>query len=38
MRSFVVDLLDLAEKVMPVFIPESLIDEKPRMTELRGTK
>jgi nitrous oxidase accessory protein len=31
LRSFVVDLLDMAEKVVPVFIPESLIDEKPRM-------
>lgn len=31
LRSFVVELLDLAEKVVPVFIPESLIDERPRM-------
>ncbi len=38
LRSFVVDLLDIAEKVVPVFIPESLIDEKPKMKELRGTE
>lgn len=31
LRSFLVDLLDLAEKVMPVIIPESLIDLNPRM-------
>ena len=34
LRSFVVDLLDIAEKVVPVFIPETLIDEKPRMHSL----
>jgi len=38
LRSFVVELLDMAEKVVPVFIPETLIDEKPRMQELQGTK
>ncbi|HEY3252218.1 MAG TPA: nitrous oxide reductase family maturation protein NosD [Ignavibacteria bacterium] len=38
LRSFIVELLDVAEKVVPVFIPESLIDERPRMSELRGTK
>ena len=32
-RSFVVDLLDLAEKVTPVFIPESLIDNTPKMSK-----
>jgi nitrous oxidase accessory protein len=31
LRSFVVTLLDVAEKVAPVFIPETLIDEKPSM-------
>ncbi|MCI0448412.1 MAG: nitrous oxide reductase family maturation protein NosD [Chlorobi bacterium] len=31
LRSFLVNLLDLAEKVMPVIIPESLIDLNPRM-------
>jgi nitrous oxidase accessory protein len=31
LRSFVTDLLDAAEKVVPVFIPETLIDEKPKM-------
>lgn len=31
LRSFVADLLDMAEKVVPVFTPESLIDEKPKM-------
>lgn len=35
LRSFVVDLLDIAEKVVPVFIPETLIDEKPRMKEIQ---
>ncbi len=34
LRSFVVELLDIAEKVVPVFIPETLIDEKPRMQEI----
>jgi len=38
LRSFVVDLLDIAEKVVPVFIPETLIDERPMMHELRGTE
>jgi nitrous oxidase accessory protein len=33
LRSFIVDLLDVAEKVVPVFIPEGLIDKKPRMAE-----
>ncbi|MBE2228571.1 MAG: nitrous oxide reductase family maturation protein NosD, partial [Ignavibacteria bacterium] len=31
LRSFVADLLDMAERVVPVFTPESLIDEMPRM-------
>ena len=31
LRSPVVDLLDFAERVMPVLTPQTLIDEKPRM-------
>ncbi|MCX6163406.1 MAG: nitrous oxide reductase family maturation protein NosD [Ignavibacteriae bacterium] len=31
LRSFIVDLLDLTEKVFPVFIPETLIDNNPQM-------
>lgn len=31
LRSFLVDLLDLTEKVFPVFIPETLVDNKPQM-------
>lgn len=34
LRSFIVDLLDIAERVVPVFTPELLIDEKPRMERL----
>lgn len=37
LRSFVVDLLDIAEKVAPVFIPETLVDDKPRMEEIQQT-
>lgn len=33
LRSFIVDLLDLAEKVVPVFIPEGLIDNRPRLVD-----
>lgn len=33
LRSFIVDLLDLAEKVVPVFIPEGLIDNRPRLAD-----
>jgi nitrous oxidase accessory protein len=33
LRSFVADLLDLAEKVAPVFIPETLVDERPLMKQ-----
>lgn len=32
LRSFMVDILNQAEKMVPVFIPESIIDNKPRMT------
>jgi nitrous oxidase accessory protein len=31
LHSFVVDLLDVTERVIPVFIPETLVDDKPRM-------
>lgn len=31
LRSFLVDLLDLTEKIIPVFIPESLVDNNPQM-------
>lgn len=31
LRSFVAELLDMAERVVPVFTPESLIDETPMM-------
>ncbi|MBK9332561.1 MAG: nitrous oxide reductase family maturation protein NosD [Ignavibacteria bacterium] len=31
LRSFMVDLLDFTEKAIPVFIPETLADENPRM-------
>ena len=33
MRSFFVDLLDIAERVFPVLTPEALVDEQPRMRE-----
>jgi nitrous oxidase accessory protein len=39
LRSPVVDLLDFAEKVMPLLTPQTLIDEKPRMrSEVRGQR
>lgn len=31
LRSFFVDLLDLTEKIAPVFIPETLVDDNPQM-------
>jgi len=34
LRSFVADLLDMAERVVPVFTPESLIDETPKMNRV----
>jgi nitrous oxidase accessory protein len=34
-RSFIVDLLDFAERVMPMLTPQTLIDEKPRMRVAR---
>lgn len=30
-RSFFVDLIDLTEKILPVFIPETLVDNNPKM-------
>lgn len=32
LRSAMVDLLDLAERVMPVLTPQTLLDDRPRMT------
>ncbi|WP_299823847.1 nitrous oxide reductase family maturation protein NosD [uncultured Pontibacter sp.] len=34
MRSFMVDLLDNMEKVLPSFIPENLVDEQPLMKKI----
>ena len=34
-RSFIVDLLDFAERVMPMLTPQTLVDEKPRMNVAR---
>lgn len=36
LRSLFVDLLDLAERVLPVLTPEGLVDEAPRMEEIRS--
>lgn len=33
-RGFFIDLLDLAERIMPTLTPETLIDEKPLMKEV----
>jgi len=35
LRTFFVDLLDLAERIVPVLTPETLVDETPRMREVR---
>jgi nitrous oxidase accessory protein len=35
LRSFLVDLLDITEKVLPSFIPETLVDESPKMNVIR---
>ncbi len=35
LRSVFVDLLEVAERVMPVLTPETLVDERPRMREWR---
>ncbi|PVY39468.1 nitrous oxide reductase family maturation protein NosD [Pontibacter virosus] len=34
MRSFMVDLMDSIERVLPSFIPESLVDERPSMKKI----
>jgi nitrous oxidase accessory protein len=34
LRSFFVEILEVAERVLPVLTPETLIDENPRMTEV----
>ncbi|MHC2991666.1 nitrous oxide reductase [Pontibacter sp. HJ8] len=34
MRSFMVDLMDNIEKVLPSFIPENLVDEQPMMSKI----
>lgn len=34
LRSFFVDLLDLAERVLPVLTPETLVDENPLMNDV----
>jgi nitrous oxidase accessory protein len=36
LRSIVVDLLDIAEKVAPVFIPETLVDNKPAVQLIKS--
>jgi nitrous oxidase accessory protein len=36
LRTFFVDLLDLAERVLPVLTPETLLDDSPRMRPLRA--
>jgi nitrous oxidase accessory protein len=38
LRSAMVDLLDLAERVMPMLTPQTLIDERPRMRPARGAQ
>jgi nitrous oxidase accessory protein len=35
LRTFFVDLLDLAERVVPVLTPQTLVDDTPRMREVR---
>jgi nitrous oxidase accessory protein len=35
LRSLFVDLLDVAERVIPALTPETLVDENPRMREVR---
>lgn len=34
LRSFITEILDVTEKVLPVFIPETLIDNKPGMQRI----
>jgi hypothetical protein len=35
LRSFFVDVLEVAERVLPVLTPEALVDPEPRMREVR---
>ncbi len=35
LRSFIVELIDVTEKAMPVIIPETLIDESPEMNKIK---
>jgi nitrous oxidase accessory protein len=35
LRTFFVDLLDLAERVIPALTPETLVDERPRIREVQ---
>ncbi|MEX0995113.1 MAG: nitrous oxide reductase family maturation protein NosD [Balneolaceae bacterium] len=35
LRSMIVSLLDIAERVMPVFTPKALVDEKPKMSRFQ---
>ncbi|MBT8401228.1 MAG: nitrous oxide reductase family maturation protein NosD [Rhodothermia bacterium] len=37
LRSFLVDLLDTLERVLPVLTPESLVDQQPRMRRVERT-
>jgi len=37
LRSFLVQLLDAAESVIPSLTPETLVDASPRMAPVRGT-
>ncbi len=34
LRSFMAELIDLTERAMPVLIPITLIDEKPKMKRI----
>jgi nitrous oxidase accessory protein len=36
LRTLFVDLLDLAERVMPVLTPTNLVDDSPRIREIRS--
>ena len=38
LRSLFIDIMNFSEKVAPVFTPENLIDETPRMEPFKRTK
>ena len=38
LRSLFIDIMNFSEKVAPVFTPENLIDETPRMEPVKKTK